>query len=180
MLYENGIWVFGYGSLIWNPGFEFAAKQRATLTGFNRAFCLWSIHYRGNEKHPGLVLGLDPEQGAQCEGVAYFVEAKAAEDVHLYLRKRELVSYAYHERLETLRLEDGQKVQAICYVVDPDHSQYAGGLSLTAQAQVIQSAKGSAGENLEYLCNTAAHLEALGIEDDDVQALLQLTLPQKF
>lgn len=175
MQYENGIWIFGYGSLIWNPGFEFEAKQRATLTGFNRAFCLWSVHYRGNEKQPGLVLGLDPAQGVQCEGVAYFVDAKAAEQVHMYLQKRELVSYAYHERLETLTLNDGQKVQAICYIVDPDHSQYAGGLSLKEQAQVIKSAKGSAGENLEYLCNTAAHLKTLGIEDPEIDRLLQMS-----
>ncbi len=175
MQYENGIWVFGYGSLIWNPGFEFEAKQRATLTGFSRAFCLWSVHYRGNEEHPGLVLGLDPAQGARCEGVAYFVGAKAAENVHMYLRKRELVSYAYHERLETLALDSGQNVQAICYVVDPDHSQYAGGLSLGAQARVIKTAKGSAGDNLEYLCNTAAHLKELGIEDADIEKLFKLS-----
>jgi len=174
MQYENGIWVFGYGSLIWNPGFAFEAKQRATLTGFNRAFCLWSIHYRGNEQQPGLVLGLDPSHGASCEGVAYFVPPDAAETVHLYLRKRELVSYAYHERIETLDLEDGQKVQAICYIVDPVHSQYAGGLSLAEQAQVIKIAKGSAGENLEYLQNTAAHLDELGIIDLQMRSLLNM------
>lgn len=177
MQYKNGIWIFGYGSLIWNPGFEFEAKQRATLTGFNRAFCLWSVHYRGNEAQPGLVLGLDPAQGARCEGVAYFVAAKTAEKVHLYLRERELVSYAYHERLETLKLEDGQQVQALCYIVDPEHIQYAGGLSLNAQAKVIKTAKGSAGENLEYLHNTAAHLEALGIDDPDMRSLLKLVMP---
>lgn len=177
MQYENGIWIFGYGSLIWNPGFEFEAKQRATLTGFNRAFCLWSVHYRGNEQQPGLVLGLDPAEAASCEGVAYFVAAKAAENVHLYLRERELVSYAYHERLEALTLEDGHQVQALCYIVDPNHSQYAGGLSLAEQAQVIKTARGSAGENLEYLHNTAEHLEALGIVDPEMQRLLALVMP---
>lgn len=177
MEYENGIWIFGYGSLIWNPGFEFEAKQRATLTGFNRAFCLWSVHYRGNEQHPGLVLGLDPAQGASCEGVAYYVAAGKAEKVHLYLRERELVSYAYHERLETLSLQDGQKVQAVCYIVDPEHSQYAGGLSLAEQARVIKTAKGSAGANLTYLHNTAEHLEALGIVDPEMQRLLKLAMP---
>lgn len=176
MQYKNGIWIFGYGSLIWNPGFEFEAKQRATLTGFNRAFCLWSVHYRGNEAQPGLVLGLDPAQGVSCEGIAYFVAAETAEDVHLYLRERELVSYAYHERLETLSLADGQQVEALCYVVDPEHSQYAGGLSLVEQAQVIKIASGSAGENLEYLHNTAEHLKALGIDDPEMHSLLALVL----
>jgi len=176
MQYTNGIWIFGYGSLIWNPGFEFAVRQRATLSGFNRAFCLWSVHYRGTEAQPGLVLGLAPAQGASCEGVAYFVAAEAAEMVHLYLRKRELVSYAYFEQLEALKLEDGQQVQALCYIVDPDHSQYAGELSLLEQARVIKTAKGSAGENIEYLHNTAAHLEALGIDDPDMRSLLKLAI----
>ena len=174
MQYENGIWVFGYGSLIWNPGFEFETQHRATLHGFARTFCLWSIHYRGTEQQPGLVLGLDPVQGGQCEGVAYFVGAEDAQAAHTYLRERELVSYAYHECLEELQLENGQIVQAICYVVDKENSQYAGGLSLDKQAHVIKSAKGTRGENLEYLHNTAAHLEALGVSDPDMFKLLKL------
>ena len=178
MLYKNGIWIFGYGSLIWNPGFDYETKQRARLTGFKRAFCMWSIHYRGNKQKPGLVLGLDPAQGVNCEGVAYFVAAQTAEKVHLYLRERELISYAYHERVETLRLEDGQQVQAICYIVDPAHSQYAGGLSLDEQAKVISSASGSAGPNLEYLQNTATHLAALGIDDPEMSRLVEMAKPR--
>jgi len=172
MHYEKGIWIFGYGSLIWNPGFEYSAKQNAVLTGFKRAFCLWSVHYRGDEQQPGLVLGLDPMEGAVCEGVAYYVAANEAKKAHLYLRDRELISYAYHEHFEPLLLADGQTVTALCYVVDPAHSQYAGGLSLDAQAQVIGAAKGSAGPNLEYLLNTAQHLAALGIKDEEIEALV--------
>ncbi len=175
MQYENGIWIFGYGSLIWNPGFAYASKQQATLSGFARVFCLWSVHYRGNAAQPGLVLGLNPADGESCEGVAYYVGAGAAKEVHEYLRARELVSYAYLERLLPLRLQDGREVQAICYIVDPDHSQYAGGLSLAAQAEVIKRAHGSVGPNLEYLQNTAAHLETLGIVDENMKALLKLT-----
>ncbi len=174
MQYENGIWVFGYGSLIWNPGFEYARKQRATLLGFRRAFCLWSVHYRGNEQRPGLVLGLDPAQGVACEGVAYYIGAEQAKQVHAYLRERELVSYAYFEQVEPLQLADGSEVAALCYVVDPTHSQYAGGLELAAQARVIRDAKGSAGDNLEYLKNTAQHLATLGIADADVETLWQM------
>lgn len=178
MQYENGIWIFGYGSLIWNPGFEYERKQRATLTGYARAFCLWSVHYRGNEQRPGLVLGLDPAKGVACEGMAYYVGAKAAKEVHQYLRKRELVSYAYHERLEPLQLKNGQQVQAICYIVDTSHSQYAGGLSLKEQARVISTATGSVGPNAEYLHNTAEHLELLGIEDPNMRALTKLVTPR--
>lgn len=178
MQYENGIWVFGYGSLIWNPGFDYARKQRASLTGFARGFCLWSMHYRGTESQPGLVLGLDPAPEARCEGVAYFVAPDKAAAVHRYLRDRELVSYAYHERVEALTLADGAEVQAICYIVDTTHRQYAGGLSLAAQAEVIARAVGSVGPNRDYLHNTAAHLEALGIDDPDMRELCALVKPR--
>ncbi len=173
-MYENGLWVFGYGSLIWKPGFEYGQKQRATLFGFQRAFCLWSIHYRGTAAQPGLVLGLDPASGARCEGVAYYVGAETAADVHEYLRARELVSYAYFERLLQVRLADGQEVPALCYIVDPQHSQYAGGLEPAAQASTIASAAGSAGPNRDYLLNTARHLHQLGIDDPDIQRLVEL------
>ncbi len=171
MQYENGLWVFGYGSLLWNPGFEYVRKQRASLTGFQRSFCLWSVHYRGTAQRPGLVLGLDPLAGAVCEGMGYFVAPDQAAAVHGYLRERELVSYAYHERLERLRFADGTEAEALCYVVDPLHSQYAGGLGLAAQAEIIGAAAGSAGPNLEYLQNTALHLAALGIKDAEMEAL---------
>lgn len=174
MDYENGLWVFGYGSLIWNPGFEFVDQQLATLSGFRRAFCLWSIHYRGTENAPGLVLGLDPSANERCEGVAFFVAPAMAAEVHAYLQERELVSYAYHERLESLALADGREVSALCYVVDPAHSQYAGGLELQAQADVIAKAAGSAGPNREYLENTTQHLAALGIADESMENLHKL------
>jgi len=174
MNYENGIWVFGYGSLIWNPGFEFAEQQLATLYGFRRAFCLWSIHYRGTEKAPGLVLGLDPSESECCEGVVFFVPAAAAPTVHAYLQERELVSYAYHERQERLTLADGRAVSALCYVVDPAHSQYAGGLDLQTQADVITRAAGSAGPNSAYLENTVQHLAALGIADKSMEELHEM------
>lgn len=174
MQYQNGIWVFGYGSLIWKPGFSFASKVRATLNGYRRGFCLWSIHYRGNAENPGLVLGLDKAEGAHCDGVAYFVESAEAEATHAYLRERELVSYAYHEKTETVTLEDGRQVQALCYVVDRQHEQYAGGLSLRAQAKVIRQAKGTAGKNTEYLHNTARHLALLEISDPEISALSDL------
>lgn len=174
MNYENGIWVFGYGSLIWNPGFKYESMQQATLSGFRRAFCLWSIHYRGTESAPGLVLGLDPLADAQCEGVAYFIAKAEAEKAHAYLRERELVSYAYLEQVQPIELADGQIVPALCYVIDPGHSQYAGALSLAEQAVIIASAAGSVGPNIEYLENTAQHLAELKITDTEIEDLLTL------
>ena len=174
MQYENGIWVFGYGSLIWNPGFTYERKQQAKLSGFRRAFCLWSIHYRGTEDSPGLVLGLDPRAGESCEGVAYFIGPNDAEMAHAYLRERELVSYAYLEQEQPLALADGTQVSALCYIIDPAHSQYAGGLSLQEQAEIIARACGSVGPNIDYLHNTACHLAELGIADAEIERLSAL------
>ncbi len=171
MDYKNGIWVFGYGSLMWNPGFAYARRQQATLSGYTRAFCLWSVHYRGTAEAPGLVLGLDRQAGAVCEGVAYFVPAAAAEKAHLYLRERELVSYAYLEQVEMLTLATGEQVPAICYVVDQGHSQYAAKVSLKVKAEVIARACGGAGSNLAYLENTLAHMKTLGIQDRECSAI---------
>jgi cation transport protein ChaC len=174
MEYKNGIWVFGYGSLMWNPGFAYDRQQLATLSGYARSFCLWSVHYRGTIAAPGLVLGLDRQAGARCEGVAYFVPASLAQKAHLYLRERELVSYAYLEQLEPLTLDSGEEVPAICYIVDRSHAQYAGGLALARKAGVITKARGSAGDNLAYLENTTAHMRALGIRDEECEALLAM------
>ncbi len=167
-------WVFGYGSLIWRPGFEFAERRLAVLRGYHRSFCMASVKYRGTPEDPGLVLALDAAATARCSGVAYRIEAAAREAVIAYLRERELVSYAYEEMELPVTLEDGQEVTAICYVVDRSHAQYRGGLSLADQADVIARAVGPMGPNVEYLLNTVAGLAALGLEDPEMTALAGL------
>jgi glutathione-specific gamma-glutamylcyclotransferase len=165
------LWVFGYGSLIWDPGFPVAERQIARLEGWHRSFCMWSIHHRGTEATPGLVLALDALDGAECEGVAFCVAAGAEAETLAALRERELVSSAYLERWLPVRLADGQVVNALAYVIDPDHVQYCGGLSPERQAQIIAKACGGRGPNRDYLFNTAAHLAELGIEDADLSWL---------
>ena len=159
------LWVFGYGSLMWKPGFEFVEKRRAALPGYVRRFCLDSITYRGTPEYPGLVLALDEEPGDRCEGVAFRVAAAEREKVHKYLRDRELVTYSYLEKFLDLEIEGGIRAPALCYVMDRSHQQYRGGLSLQAQAQVIATAHGPAGSNIEYLMNTIKQLQAIGVED---------------
>ena len=168
------IWVFGYGSLIWQPGFDFAEKRLATLAGFRRAFCMASMHYRGTPEAPGLVLALDRDAHGSCTGVAYRVAGAAAEATLDYLRARELVSYAYDEARLAVRLEGGATVEAVAFVSNRDHPQYRGGLDLAAQAEVIARAVGPKGPNAEYLLNTVAGLEALGIYDADLHRLAEL------
>ena len=164
------MWVFGYGSLIWHPGFPVAERRIARLTGWHRSFCMRSIHHRGTEEAPGLVLALDRAEGAVCDGVAFRVSPGAEEHTLAELRERELVSSAY---LETrLPVTAGDEVlECLAYVIDPDHVQYCGGLPLEEQAQIIAQATGGRGPNRDYLWNTAAHLAELGLSDPDLEWL---------
>ena len=162
------LWVFGYASLLWNPGFPVAEQRLACLQGYHRSFCMRSIHHRGTETDPGLVLALDKAPDATCQGLALRVDAGAEGDTIAYLRERELISSAYIERLLPLELDQGPSVTALAYVIDPHHVQYAAHLGLEEQAQIIASASGGRGPNTEYLWNTTDHLEELGVEDSDL------------
>jgi cation transport protein ChaC len=165
------LWVFGYGSLIWHPGFAVAERAVARLDGWHRSFCMRSIHHRGTVDAPGLVLALDRAGGAHCDGVAFRVEPGEEDATIATLRERELISSAYIEDWLTLRLADGRGVRALAYVIDPDHVQYCGGLALEEQAQIIAAATGGRGPNRDYLWSTAAHLAELGIADADLDWL---------
>lgn len=167
----DALWVFGYGSLIWDPGFPVAERAVARLDGWHRSFCMRSIHHRGSVAAPGLVLALDRADGAHCDGVAFRVEAGAEEATVAALRERELVSSAYLEVTLPVGLADGRAVAAMAYVIDPHHVQYCGGLPLEEQAQIIARATGGRGPNRDYLWSTAAHLAELGIGDDDLDWL---------
>jgi len=162
------LWVFGYGSLIWNPGFPVAARHVAQLDGWHRSFCMRSIHHRGSVEEPGLVLALDRRSGATCHGVAFAVESGHEEATIAALRARELISSAYCETYLQVTLPGGEIVQALTYVIDPGHAQYCGNLPLEEQARIIAQATGGRGTNRDYLFSTADHLAALGVEDSDL------------
>jgi cation transport protein ChaC len=165
------LWVFGYGSLLWNPGFEVADTSIATLHDYARSFCMRSIHHRGSEEEPGLVLALDAVAGAQCHGMAFAVVDGQETRTLEYLRERELISSAYLEKELPVRLATGAEVTAVTYVIDADHVQYCGGLPLEEQAQIIARAIGGRGPNTEYLYNTAEHLTQAGLHDPDLDWL---------
>lgn len=168
------LWVFGYGSLIWDPGFVFLDREKAVLHGFRRAFCMTSIHYRGTEEDPGLVLALDLDEGGACEGVLYRVAEDQAQAVLDYLRERELISYAYDEAWVDVTRAGGEVVRAVTYVTNREHDQYAGALGLAEQAVIIGRCAGTRGPNADYLMNTVASLEALEIHDPDLWELAGL------
>jgi cation transport protein ChaC len=156
-------WVFGYGSLIWRPGFVHIEARRAHLHGFRRSLCIYSWVHRGTETRPGLVLGLD--RGGSCVGLAFRVAGELREEVTAYLRERELVTNVYLERLLKVRLEGGDTVEALSFVVDRAHRQYAGSLDIDRAVSIVSGAAGQSGRNEDYVFNTVQHLETLGIHD---------------
>jgi cation transport protein ChaC len=156
-------WVFGYGSLMWHPGFEFEERQIAVAHGYHRALCIHSWVHRGIETAPGLVLGLD--RGGACKGTAFRIHPDRWETVVNYLRERELVTNVYLERIVPIRLADGHRTKAVTYVVDRCHRQYAPGLTTDIAAQIVATAVGKSGKNSDYVLNTVAHLRELGIRD---------------
>jgi len=165
------MWVFGYGSLLWNPGFDVTESVVGTLPGYARSFCMRSIHHRGTETDPGLVLALDEQPSETCIGVALRVADGLEAPTLAYLRERELISSAYLERTLRVDLQDGRVVPAVVYVIDESHGQYCGGLPLEEQAQIIARAVGGRGPNTEYLYNTASHLSKVGLHDPALEWL---------
>lgn len=164
------LWVFGYGSLLWNPGFTPIRQVTARLPDYHRSFCMLSIHHRGTPDDPGLVLALDHQPGAQCTGVALEVDPQEETEVLAMLRERELISSAYYEADVELICNDGTTIKALTYIVDPDHAQYCQ-FDLEKQAQMIAQAVGGRGPNTEYLFNTVTLLTEMGIKDDDMRWL---------
>jgi len=170
-LSKGDLWVFGYGSLMWRPGFEFIEQVPARLIGEHRALCVYSFDHRGTPEKPGLVLGLD--RGGACRGVAFRVAAKHSGDTVDYLRSREQTTNVYREVMRSVWLEDEarQRVSALAYVVDRGHLQYAGRLSLADQLRHVQQGHGRSGNNRDYVLSTVKSIEAQGFRDAQLHQL---------
>ncbi|HYC05245.1 MAG TPA: gamma-glutamylcyclotransferase [Azospirillaceae bacterium] len=162
------VWVFGYGSLMWRPGFDFAEQHIAELKGYHRSFCVYSFRHRGTRRKPGAVLGLD--RGGSCKGMAYRVPPDRAGPVLEYLWEREMMNRVYRPRLLPVRWPGGQ-ARAVAFVVLRDHEQYCGRLPLPELAALIRQGEGESGRNTDYLASTVEHLRELGIHDRALEAL---------
>jgi cation transport protein ChaC len=169
---SNELWVFGYGSLMWRPGFASAERAAATLAGRRRAFCIYSVHHRGTYERPGLVLGLAP--GGSVRGAAYRIAPADWDGVYAYLLDREQPTETYVEGRRHVRLADGRRVEALVFLSDVHHPQWAGALSLARQAELIAGAVGLSGPNPDYLRDLVAHLREEGIRDRSMETLLGL------
>jgi len=165
------LWVFGYGSLIWRPGFEFIERVPARLIGEHRALCVYSFVHRGTPEKPGLVLGLD--RGGACRGVAFRVAENDRAATIAYLRAREQVTSVYREVTRSVWLENEarQRVSALVYVVDRGHVQYAGRLSMAEQLRHVLQGHGQSGGNRDYVLTTVKAIEAEGFRDQQLHQL---------
>ena len=163
-------WVFGYGSLMWRPGFAFLERRAAVLHGRRRAFCIYSVHHRGTYERPGLVLGLAP--GGAVRGAAYRIGEADWAETYAYLREREQPTETYFEAWAPVRLAGGGRAPALVFLSDVKHPQWAGDLSLEAQARLIAGATGLSGRNIDYLRDLVDHLRAEGVADHTMERLL--------
>ncbi|MBI1966206.1 MAG: gamma-glutamylcyclotransferase [Betaproteobacteria bacterium] len=163
------LWIFGYGSLMWDPGFPYVKWAPALVYGYHRALCIYSIRWRGTLEQPGLVLGLD--RGGACRGIAFRVEASDVSTALEALWEREMRRGVYHPRLLRARLP-GSDVRVLAFIADPLHPGYAGGLSVEQTARLIATRGGDRGPNIEYLVRTLKHLAELGVRDHYLQRVL--------
>ncbi|MEM7070805.1 MAG: gamma-glutamylcyclotransferase [Pseudomonadota bacterium] len=170
---QQKIWVLAYGSLLWNPGFSPLRQENVSIRGFRRSFCLYSIHYRGSIENPGLVLGLRP--GGYMESIALEVSAENAYQVMAYLWDREMISRAYLPCvLYGYSRRFNQPLCCYSFVIDSNHEQYAGHLNDQQKIDLICQAKGTGGDNIEYLLKTAESLRQHHIQDDEIETLLKM------
>jgi len=171
----DDIWIYGYGSLMWRPGFDYVEARPALLRGYHRALCVYSVRYRGTRALPGLVLGLD--HGGACAGMAFRVAGQDAEQVLSYLDQRETPTDAYRRRLVAVAAA-GERVRAYAYIVNRDSPQYTGRLSADQTVALIVQGEGQMGRCLDYVENTVRHLELLGYGDGHLHDLLARALRQ--
>lgn len=164
------LWIFGYGSLMWDPGFPYLKRAPALVRGYHRAFCINSHRWRGSPEQPGLVLGLD--RGGACRGVAYLVDEANIASTISELWTREMRRRIYKVKLLRARYDD-EVVRAFTFVADQGHLDYAGGLTIEQTAQRIATCRGSRGSNIEYLTRTIDYLEALGARDHNLLRVLE-------
>lgn len=171
---DGDLWIFGYGSLIWKPGFDFLEQSPARLIGEHRSLCIYSMVHRGTYEKPGLVLGLD--RGGACQGVAFRVPRSDREATVAYLREREQVTGVYREVMRSVWLKGDarERVRALVYVADRSHDQYAGRLTFDEQLRLVRQGHGVYGDNAEYVTSTVAALEAQGIRDTSLHRLAVL------
>lgn len=171
---RGDLWIFGYGSLMWSPGFRCSEKSAGRVHGYHRALCVYSHRYRGTPAQPGLVMGLC--RGGSCWGMAFKVTRAQAPRVLENLWHREMGNRVYHARFVRVRIRGGRHVRALAFVADPGHRQFAGDLSIARTAELVAQGCGERGRNVDYLSYTLAHMHELGVSDPHLDQVLLAVL----
>jgi glutathione-specific gamma-glutamylcyclotransferase len=171
---KGDLWVFGYGSLMWSPGFAYKDKALARVHGYHRALCILSTRYRGTQRKPGLVMGLC--RGGSCLGMAFRVEAARVRNALMRLWKREMPRRVYAPRLLQAQLPAGRQVRALAFLADPRHSAYVRELDLHGRARLVAQGIGQRGRCVDYIRNTLAHMHELGVRDPHLEHILHAAL----
>ncbi|MGW8269000.1 MAG: gamma-glutamylcyclotransferase [Burkholderiales bacterium] len=169
LLPPGELWVFGYASLMWSPGFAYRERQRGFVYGYHRALCIYSHRHRGTRERPGLVMGLC--RGGSCWGMAYRLASRTQRAILAALWRREMRNYVYLPRLVTVRVA-GRQVRALTFVADQTHRQFAGDLDVEHTARLVAQGRGGRGHNIDYLQRTLAHMHELGVRDPHLDRVL--------
>jgi len=166
---SDDLWVYSYGSLMWDPGFHFAEVRLADAEGYQRRFTLKINLGRGSRDYPALMLSLEPQEG-RCHGLAFRIAADSVHAESAILWRREMLRGGYSPAMVPMATPQGP-ITALAFVSNPSHPSYVGELPLTETARLIASGKGILGTNREYLVQLATQLEVLGIQDPYVAQL---------
>ena len=171
---KGDLWVFGYGSLMWSPGFSYSQKARGLIHGYHRALCILSTRYRGTKRKPGLVMGLC--RGGSCWGIAYRVHAEGVRRALARLWKREMPRRVYAPRLLQVQIARGRHVRALAFLADPAHPAYVRELDLHGRAMLVAQGIGQRGTAVDYIRNTLEHMHELGVGDPHLERILNAAL----
>lgn len=175
---KGDLWVFGYGSLMWSPGFSYKRKAPGRLHGYHRALCILSTRYRGTKRKPGLVMGLC--RGGSCWGMAFRVAAPRVRHALARLWQREMPRRVYAPRLLKVQLRSGRQVRALAFLADPTHPAYVRELDLHGRARLVAQGIGQRGPCVDYIRNTIAHMREVGVRDPHLERTLHAALALKM
>jgi cation transport protein ChaC len=173
-LRKGDLWVFGYGSLMWSPGFSFKEKALGRVHGYHRALCILSTRYRGTRRKPGLVMGLC--RGGSCWGMAFRVEAARVRQALVRLWRREMPRRVYAPRLLRVKLGSGRQIRALAFLADPTNPAYVRELGLHGRARLVAQGIGQRGPCVDYIRNTVDHMQEVGVHDPHLERILHAAL----
>ena len=168
------LWIFGYGSLMWAPGFGYREKRVGRVHGYHRALCILSTRYRGTQSRPGLVVGLC--RGGSCWGMAFRIEAQRVHRVLKHLWNREMPRRVYEPRLVPVHTAKGRPLRALAFLADPAHPSFVRELDLHGRARLVAQGIGQRGHCIDYIRNTIEQMHEVGVRDPHLERILHAAL----